>query len=131
MAAPQDPLLCNTRSLSQTEVAECLADPRVLGLGEVVSWLRLVQGDREVLDMIEMTLREGKIIHGHTAGARDRKLSAIAAASVSSCHEPISEMEALERLRSGFWLMLRQGTFRHDLDATLRPLVARGLSTAN
>jgi len=76
-----------------------------------------------------MTLREGKIIHGHTAGARDRKLSAIAAASVSSCHEPISEMEALERLRSGFWLMLRQGTFRHDLDATLGPLVARGLST--
>lgn len=129
MAAPQDPLLCNTRSLSQAEVAECLADPRVLGLGEVVSWLRLVQGDREVLDMIEMTLREGKIIHGHTAGARDRKLSAIAAASVSSCHEPISEMEALERLRSGFWLMLRQGTFRHDLDATLGPLVARGLST--
>lgn len=79
--------------------------------------------------MIGMTLREGKIIHGHTAGARDRKLSAIAAASVSSCHEPISEMEVLERLRLGFWVMLRQGTFRHDIEATLRPLVARGLST--
>ena len=129
MAAPQDPLLCNTRSLSQAEFAEGLADPRVLGLGEIVSWLRLTQGDQEILERIEMTLREGKIIHGHTAGARDRKLSAIAAASVSSCHEPISEREAMERLRLGYWLMLREGTFRRDLDATLGPIVARRLST--
>ncbi|MFQ5916659.1 MAG: adenine deaminase C-terminal domain-containing protein [Candidatus Binatia bacterium] len=129
MAAPQDPLLCNTRSLSQAEFAEGLADPRVLGLGEIVSWLRLIQGDQEILERIEMTLREGKIIHGHTAGARDRRLSAIAAASVSSCHEPISEREAMERLRSGYWLMLREGTFRRDLDATLAPIVARRLST--
>ncbi|MFQ5851271.1 MAG: adenine deaminase C-terminal domain-containing protein [Candidatus Binatia bacterium] len=129
MVAPQDPLLCNTRSLSQAEVAEGLADPRVLGLGEIVSWPRLLQGDREFLERIEMALRHGKIIHGHTAGARDRKLSAIAAASVSSCHEPISEEEAVERLRLGYWLMLREGTFRRDLEATLRPIVARGLST--
>ena len=43
MAAPQDPLLCRTESMSDQEVEEILRDPRVLGLGEVVSWLRLVQ----------------------------------------------------------------------------------------
>ena len=129
MAAPQDPLLCRTESLSDQEVAEALRDPRVLGLGEVVSWLRLVQGDPDLLARIEMTLDQGKIVHGHTAGARDRRLNAIAAASVSSCHEPISGEDALARLRLGYWTMLREGSFRQDLEATLKPLLAAGVDT--
>ncbi|TAK01698.1 adenine deaminase, partial [bacterium] len=68
MVAPQDPLLCSTQSLSQAEVAEGLDDPRVIGLGEIVAWLRLLQGDQELLERIEMALQRGKIIHGHTAG---------------------------------------------------------------
>ena len=130
MAAPQDPLLCRTESMSDTEVAEVLRDPRVLGLGEVVSWLRLVQGDTDLLARIGMTLDEGKIVHGHTAGARDRRLNAIAAASVSSCHEPISGEDALARLRLGYWTMLREGSFRQDLEATLKPLLVAGVDTS-
>ena len=129
MVAPQDPLLCSTQSLSQSEVAEGLDDPRVIGLGEIVSWLRLLQGDQELLESIEMALKRGKIIHGHTAGARDQKLCAIAAAGISSCHEPINESDMLQRLRSGYWVMLREGSFRRDLEGTLKPLVVRGLNT--
>lgn len=129
MAAPQDPLLCRTETLSDREVADALQDPRVLGLGEVVSWLRLVQGDPDLLARIHMALDRGKIVHGHTAGARDRRLNAIAAASVSSCHEPISGEEALARLRLGYWTMLREGSFRQDLEATLKPLLAIGVDT--
>src|SRR5262249_10146508 len=129
MVAPQDSLLCSTRSLTQAEVAEALDDPRVIGLGEIVSWLRLLQGDGELLDRLTMARRRGRRIPGHPAGARDQKLSAIAAAGVSSCHEPINEAEALQRLRSGYWTMLREGSFRRDLEATLKPIVSRGLST--
>ena len=129
MAAPQDPLLCETESLSDEQVEEVLGDPRVLGLGEVVSWLRLVQGDTDLATRIDMTLNHGKIVHGHTAGARDRRLNAIAAASVSSCHEPISGEDALARLRLGYWTMLREGSFRQDLEATLKPLLAAGVDT--
>ena len=129
MAAPQDPLLCATESLSDEQVEEVLRDPRVLGLGEVVSWLRLVQGDPDLATRIDLTLNQGKIVHGHTAGARDRRLNAIAAASVSSCHEPISGEDALARLRLGYWTMLREGSFRQDLEATLKPLLAAGVDT--
>jgi adenine deaminase len=129
MVAPQDPLVCSTKSLTQAEVAAGLDDPRVIGLGEIVSWLRLLQGDEELLERIEMALARGKIIHGHTAGARDQKLSAITAAGISSCHEPINEADVLQRLRSGYWVMLREGSFRRDLEGTLKSFVARGLNT--
>lgn len=128
MVAPQDPLLCNTASLTRAEIAEALADPRVLGMGEIVSWLRLLQCDAEVLQSIEMAHRNGQIIHGHTAGARDQKLCAIAAAGISSCHEPIRVEEVLERLRLGYWAMLREGSLRQDLEPTLKPLIESGIS---
>src|SRR6266536_2190664 len=71
MVAPQDPLLCSTKSLSQAEIAEGLNDPRVLGLGEMVSWLRLLQCDPELLECLEMAHQRRKVVHGHTAGAKD------------------------------------------------------------
>jgi adenine deaminase len=128
MAAPQDPLFCNTATLTDAEIGESLADPRVLGMGEVVSWLRLVQCDEELLGQLYMARRNGQIIHGHTAGARDQKLCAVAAIGISSCHEPIRFEEALERLRLGYWTMLREGSLRQDLEATLPPLIAAGVN---
>ena len=129
MVAPQDPLLCQTATITNAEIEAALQDPRILGLGEIVSWLRLTQGDHEILERLEMAWRHGKIIHGHTAGAKDRKLCAVAASGISSCHEPIRAEDALERLRLGYWTMLREGSLRQDLEATLGPLIARGIDT--
>lgn len=128
MVAPQDPRLCSTATFTNDEIAEALADPRVLGMGEIVSWLRLVQCDQEILERLELANRRGQIIHGHTAGARDQKLCAIAAAGISSCHEPIRFEDALERLRLGYWTMLREGSLRQDLAETLPRLIESGVN---
>lgn len=124
MVAPQDPTLCNTAMFTDAEIAEALADPRVLGMGEIVSWLRLLQCDDELLGRLALAHGKGQIVHGHTAGARDQKLCAVAAAGISSCHEPIRIEDALERLRLGYWTMLREGSLRQDLEATLPALIA-------
>lgn len=128
MVAPQDPLLCNTAVFTEAEFTEALSDPRVWGMGEIVSWLRLLQCDDELIERLALALRNGQIIHGHTAGARDQKLCAVAAVGVSSCHEPIRAEDALARLRLGYWTMLREGSLRQDLEATLPPLIAAGVS---
>lgn len=128
MVAPQDPQLCSTAEFTDAEITAALADPRVLGMGEIVSWLRLLQCDPQLLHALEAANRNGQIIHGHTAGARDQKLCAVAAAGISSCHEPIRYEDALERLRLGYWTMLREGSLRQDLTATLPPLIAAGVN---
>ena len=128
MVAPQDPLLCSTAEFTDEEIASALDDPRVLGMGEIVSWLRLTQCDDEILSRLELAAGRGRIVHGHTAGARDQKLCAVAAAGVSSCHEPIRFDDALERLRLGYWTMLREGSLRQDLATTLPQLIAAGVN---
>jgi len=67
-----------------------------------------------------MALELGKVVEGHTAGAKERKLQAYASLGVSSCHEPITDKEVLERLRLGYWVMIREGGVRKELEGVKR-----------
>jgi adenine deaminase len=100
------------------ELLSLLKDPRCLGVGEIY-WANVFlegrQGER-VRELVSIALGLGKIVEGHSAGARGRKLQAYACFGVSSCHEPISEDEVLERLRLGYSVMIREGAVRKELD---------------
>jgi len=100
------------------ELLPLLKDPRCLGVGEIYwgnIFLEGRQGER-VRELVSIALGLGKIIEGHSAGARGRKLQAYTCFGVSSCHEPITEDEVLERLRLGYSVMIREGSIRKELD---------------
>jgi adenine deaminase len=100
------------------ELLPLLKDPRCLGVGEIYwgnIFLEGRQGER-VRELVSIALGLGKIVEGHSAGARGRKLQAYACFGVSSCHEPINEDEVLERLRLGYSVMIREGSVRKELD---------------
>jgi adenine deaminase len=99
-----------------------LKDPKCLGLGEAY-WSNLfLKGNQteRVLGLVSMTHSLKKRVEGHTAGASGKKLQAYTCLGVSSCHEPISEKEVLERLRLGYWVMIREGSVRQELPAIRR-----------
>jgi adenine deaminase len=101
------------------ELLPLLKDPQCLGIGEIYwgnIFLKGRQGER-VRELVSMALGLGKIIEGHSAGARGRKLQAYTCFGVSSCHEPITEDEVLERLRLGYSVMIREGSVRKELDS--------------
>jgi adenine deaminase len=91
----------------------------VLGLGESY-WQAVLQNPDQFLPLYEKTLRYGKKVEGHSAGAGGRKLMAYAAIGVSSCHEPITAEEVRERLRLGIYVMVREGSIRRELEALAR-----------
>jgi adenine deaminase len=96
-----------------------LAREDVVGLGEVY-WNTLLlrdDGDVRLLTLMVDAQRAGAVVEGHAAGARGQRLAAYAAAGVTSCHEPITAAEGVERLRLGFHWMARDGETRQDLQA--------------
>ncbi|MGH9876487.1 MAG: adenine deaminase [Nitrososphaerales archaeon] len=115
MAVPQDPKFSSSRYMKYEEVVRALDNDDVLGLGEVLSWVRVLDKEKELLKIMKYALSKNKIINGHTAGARGAKLDAYISSGIFSCHEPINYDEAIERLRLGMWVMLREGTVRRDL----------------
>src|SRR5262249_57538960 len=105
-------------AVSEAQMEILLDDPQVLGLGEVY-WHRLLPEPERLLPLLAHARARGKSVEGHTAGARGANLAAVAAAGVESCHEPITAGEALERLRLGLHVMIREGSVRRGLEAVL------------
>jgi adenine deaminase len=59
----------------------------------------------------------GLTVEGHGAGAREAILNPFAAFGISADHEGIDADDTLNRLRLGYWTMVRQGATRRDLAA--------------
>lgn len=114
------------RRYSLPAIRRLLANQWVAGLGEVTRWPDLLAGRRDLLDRLALAAGVGKRIEGHTAGANAEKVGIIAAAGITSDHEPITAQEALDRARQGIALMLRQSSLRPDLRALLAPFVKSG-----
>ncbi|MBW1955795.1 MAG: adenine deaminase [Deltaproteobacteria bacterium] len=113
--------------ISSAALNALLKHPAVIGLGESY-WQGVLQTPEKFLPAFEKTLRFRKVIEGHAAGAGGRKLNAYAALGPTSCHEPITAEQALERLRLGFWVMIREGSIRRDLSA-ISDIRATGIDT--
>ena len=118
------PPLCGLTSVEEIqapanrELLPLLQDPRCLGVGEIYwgnLFLEGYQGER-VRELASMALDLGKRVEGHSAGATGGKLQAYFGFGISSCHEPITEEEVIERLRLGCWVMIREGAIRKELD---------------
>jgi adenine deaminase len=99
------------------ELLLLLKDPKCLGIGEIFwgnIFLEGKQGER-IRELASLTLDLDKRVEGHAAGATGRKLQAYTCFGISSDHEPITEDEVLERLRLGYWVMVREGSVRKEL----------------
>ncbi|HJX69503.1 MAG TPA: adenine deaminase C-terminal domain-containing protein [Dehalococcoidia bacterium] len=103
-------------ALSPESLRRLLKQEGVVGLGETY-WFPVLQGEERILRQFAETLSLGKTLEGHSAGARGNKLVAYIASGISSCHEPTTAEEVLERLRLGIHTMIREGDTRRDLEA--------------
>jgi adenine deaminase len=108
--------------LGAAELASLLDEPEILGLAEVMNFPGVIQGDGDVL--AKLAAFEGRVIDGHCPRLTGRSLNAYTAAGIGSDHESTGIEEALEKLRLGMTLFLREGTAARNL-RNLAPLISR------
>ncbi|MBW1908917.1 MAG: adenine deaminase [Deltaproteobacteria bacterium] len=113
---PPFPELETSRAFPASFFRKLLANNRCLGVGETY-WPKVVGLEERALGQYQLSDMMGKTREGHAAGARNAKLVAYAAAGTSSCHEATNLDEALDRLRLGMAVMIREGYVRRELEA--------------
>ncbi|MGB4661029.1 MAG: adenine deaminase [Mobilitalea sp.] len=91
----------------------------VLGLAEVMDYFGTIRGDSEILDKIADAKAYNKIVDGHAPGLSGKDLCAYITAGVQSDHECVDMEEALEKLKLGQWVMIREGTAARNLNALM------------
>lgn len=115
-APPMVSISKEARGIPEETLRKLLSRDDVIGLGEAY-WQGVIQEPERFLPILEKALHGGRRLEGHAAGAKGRKLMAYLVPGISSCHEPISSEEVLERLRLGLYVMAREGSIRSDLNA--------------
>jgi adenine deaminase len=113
---PPFPAVETSRPFPAEYFKKLLTMDRCLGVGESY-WPTVTDYQEKALAQYEWSERAGKTREGHAAGARGKKLQAYRAAGTSSCHESVTAEEALEKLRLGMAVMIREGYVRRELDA--------------
>lgn len=107
--------------LGAGQLEQYFGNERVLGLAELMNSFGTIQGDIDIFKKLELAKNYNKLVDGHAPGLKRDELNAYITAGVASDHECSTVMEAMEKLKRGQWIMIREGTAAKNMDA-LAPL---------
>ena len=102
--------------LNSYDLALLIDAPWVLGIAEMMNFPGVVNCDSNVLSKIQLGIDKSKRVDGHAPNLCGKDLDAYIAAGVSSDHECTNPEEAIEKLRLGMYLMVREATGARDLE---------------
>jgi len=101
-------------------------NPHIVGLGEVMNYEAVTACNQDLLEKIE--LLQPKTIDGHAPGLSGKKLQAYRIAGVDTDHECSDYEGALERLRAGFIVQIREGSAAKNLTRIISGALKDGIS---
>lgn len=101
--------------LNQSQLEPFYHHPRVIGLGEVMDYPSVFHGDESMLSKLASASLRDKRIDGHASGLNADGINVYMAAGIRTDHECVKAEEAIERLRRGMYVMLREGSAAKDL----------------
>ena len=105
--------------LNSYDLALLIDAPWVLGIAEMMNFPGVINCDESVLSKIKLGLSKNKRVDGHAPHLGGKDLNAYVAAGVKSDHECTTTEEAIEKLRLGMYLMVREATGARDLEPLL------------
>ncbi|MGN0537696.1 MAG: adenine deaminase [Acutalibacteraceae bacterium] len=104
------------------------SNKKVLGLGEMMNVVGVLNGDKEILDKLD-TFGDC-IVDGHAPQFSGKQLQAYRIAGIDTDHESVSYEEALEKLQCGMAVLVREGSASKNLEAIIQGIVKDNIDTA-
>jgi adenine deaminase len=119
---PATPFETAGAEISVRDVESLLQMPEIRYLAEMMNWPGVLGGDVGVLEKIALAKRYHKPVDGHAPGLRGQQAQQYAAAGITTDHECFTREEALDKLRLGMHVLIREGSAAKNFEA-LVPLL--------
>jgi adenine deaminase len=108
--------------ITPAEIEELFDSGEVKYLSEMMNWPGVLQRNQQVMDKINLTLKRGLPVDGHAPGLRGKQAKNYIKAGISTDHECFTAEEAMDKLRAGMKIAIREGSAAKNFDA-LSPLI--------
>ena len=119
-------------SIDEHDVAEAMAWPNIIGLGEMMNFPGVAANDRKLLAEIAVTQNAGKTVGGHYASLDlGRPFYGYVAGGPADDHEGTRALDPVARVRLGMRAMLRFGSAWYDVGPQIKAVTEGGLDPRN
>lgn len=105
--------------LDREKVEGLLQRDDIKYLSEMMNFPGVINNDTIVKAKIELAKKYGKPIDGHAPGLRGEKLAKYIKAGITTDHETSEKEEALEKLKLGMKILIREGSAAKNFDALI------------
>jgi adenine deaminase len=112
----------NGSTIGYEEINSLFSNYKINYLSEVMNYPGVINGDKEIIDKINLATKLGKKIDGHAPELIGENLSKYASYGIDTDHECSSLNEAIEKINKGFKILIREGSAARNFDS-LAPLI--------
>lgn len=117
----------NACRITADMMAPYLQKERVLGLGEVMDYISVVEGSPEMHQKLKIF--EGRVRDGHAPFLQEADLQAYVMAGISTDHECSDFSYAMRERRNGMTVLIREGSAARNLQDIVQGIVKNHVST--
>jgi adenine deaminase len=103
--------------ISPDDIEFLLDKEEVLFLSEMMNFVGVIKGDKEVFRKIDAAKRRNLPVDGHAPGLRGEGLEIYASAGITTDHECFTLEEALEKIENGMKIQVREGSAAKNFEA--------------
>src|SRR4051794_9082939 len=103
--------------ITVAQVETLLDDPRILYLSEMMNFPGILNGDAACLAKVKAAHDRGKPVDGHAPGLRGEQAAQYIAAGITTDHECFTKDEALDKVKAGCKISIREGSAARNFDA--------------
>jgi adenine deaminase len=104
-------------AIRSDEVEKLLSSPDIYYLSEMMNFPGVLFKDEEVLKKIAAAHKFGKPVDGHAPGLRGDQAKQYIEAGISTDHECFTKEEALDKLKYGMKILIREGSAAKNFEA--------------
>ena len=113
---PATPFETSGAEIGAKQIDRLLKRKGINYLSEMMNFPGVLNDDPGVMAKIRLAKKYGKPIDGHAPGLRGKDLGKYVAAGISTDHEALGKEEALEKLKLGMKIIIREGSAAKDFD---------------
>ena len=105
--------------ITADDIDYLLSKPEVKYLAEMMNWPGVLHRDDLVMDKIRVAQKHGKPVDGHAPGLRGEQAAVYISAGISTDHECYTMEEALDKLKHGMKILIREGSAAKNFEALI------------
>jgi adenine deaminase len=116
---PATPFETAGATITAEDIDYLLSKPEIKYLAEMMNWPGVLHRDALVMDKIKVAQKHGKPVDGHAPGLKGEQAATYVAVGISTDHECFTIEEALDKLKHGMKILIREGSAAKNFEALI------------